>query len=80
MSLHSFEFDFARLSDAADARDADVWFQVRMIADAIPRDVDLSDDLDVTRSLYRAGFANADFGHVLDLAIERAKANRELGL
>lgn len=78
--------DFSQLStradaaDAADAAQSEIWLRTRTLADAIPPNVNLGDEVDVTLALWRAGFRSADFEAILSLIIDRAKANRELGL
>lgn len=56
--------------------DPETWARIRMVAYAIPDDVDLSDDADVIRALYAARFSSRDFDDVLDDAIAHARTLR----
>ena len=56
--------------------DADHWSRVRMVAAAIPPDCDLDDRADVVRGLFAARMCVADFGDVIDDAIEIARERR----
>jgi hypothetical protein len=78
-----FEIDFSRLSaraERAESMQSDIWLRTRALADAIPPNVNLGDEVDVTLALWRAGFQSADFEAILSLVIDRARANRRLGL
>jgi len=54
-------------------READYWARVRMVARALPPDIDLDDEADVVRALLAARFCSADFSDVLDEAVEIAR-------
>ena len=56
--------------------DADHWSRVRMVAAAIPPDADLDDRADVVRGLFAARMCVADFGDVIEDAIEIARERR----
>lgn len=77
--MAEYVMDFVPSSAPTDGH-AGVWLRIRTLAAAIPPDVDLADDVAVVRALHRAGFISRDFTHLLSLAIERAKMNRELGI
>lgn len=64
-------------ADEAEAAEADRWARVRLVAAAIPADVDLDDDADVIRALFLARFCGADIKDVLTEAIALARDYRK---
>lgn len=61
-----------------EAAEYDRWARVRLVAAAIPPDVDLDDEADVVRALFLARFCGADVADVLTEAIGLAREYRKV--
>lgn len=75
-----FEFDFARLSDAADEADErasdERWSRIRAVAAAIS-EADLNNFEGVIRAVYAVGLSSKQFMPFLDDAIQLAREARQ---